>query len=134
MGRFTRQIKRVTMPSQPISFYWYPKCSTCIQAAKYLKAKKIETKTIDIVLTPPSTAELKKMLLHYQNDLGKLFNTSGQVYREQNIKDKLKNMSTEEALQLLSKNGKLIKRPFLLGGNFGVVGFKEKEWDDKIES
>lgn len=77
---------------------------------------------------PPTLAELKKMLGYYEGNLGKLFNTSGQVYREMKLGDKLKTMSESEALALLSKHGKLVKRPFVLGEKTGVVGFKEIEW------
>ena len=68
------------------------------------------------------------MLSFLDGDLKKLFNTSGQLYRELEISKKLPDMTTEQALALLSKNGKLIKRPFILASDFGMVGFKENEW------
>lgn len=76
--------------------------------------------------------ELKQML-NYQNcSLKKLFNTSGLVYKEMGLKDKLPHLSIHQALTLLSQHGMLVKRPFLLGDNFGLLGFKETEWSLKI--
>ena len=72
------------------------------------------------------------MLSHYDGEIKRLFNTSGQVYREFGIKDKLKAMSDTEAVDLLSQHGKLIKRPFLLTKDVGLVGFKEEEWQSAL--
>lgn len=108
--------------------YSYKKCSTCVKALKFLDKKKIEAKVVDITEQPPSKKELEVMLKNYNGELKKLFNTSGVAYREQNIKDKLPTMSKADALKLLSSNGKLVKRPFLLNGDKGLVGFKEDEW------
>ncbi len=111
-----------------MKFYEYKTCSTCIKAAKFLAAKKVNFERIPIVDQPPTITELKKMLL-FVGDIKNLFNTSGQLYRELNISEKVKNgLSDSEALELLAKNGKLIKRPFLLSDKFGVVGFKEETW------
>ena len=90
--------------------------------------KKIFYDRIAIVETPPSKSELKKMLAHYDGQLGKLFNTSGLVYREMKLGEKLKTMTIDQALSLLASNGKLIKRPFALSESIGLVGFKENEW------
>lgn len=68
------------------------------------------------------------MLKYMDNESKKLFNTSGGDYKELGLKDKLSSMSIEEQLDLLSKNGNLVKRPFVLGDDFGFVGFKEEEW------
>lgn len=111
-----------------LKVYAYSGCSTCKNALKYLEKKKVPFEEIPIVNQPPTLAELKKMLGYYEGNLGKLFNTSGQVYREMKLGDKLKTMSESEALALLSKHGKLVKRPFVLGEKTGVVGFKEIEW------
>lgn len=78
--------------------------------------------------TPPSVAELKKMLGFLKGDFKKLFNTSGLQYRELGMSEKMKTLSAEQAIALLSKNGKLIKRPFFLTESHGAVGFKEDEW------
>ncbi len=108
--------------------YEYSNCSTCKSALKFLEKKKIAFEAIPIVDQPPTVAELKKMLAFYDGKIGKLFNTSGVQYREMKLGEKLPTMSESEALTLLSKNGKLVKRPFLLGSDVGLVGFKEDEW------
>ena len=112
--------------------YEYSNCSTCKKALKFLTDKKISFEKIAIVEQPPTIKELKKMLGHLEKaggSLKNLFNTSGQVYREMEISEKLKaGMSEDEALKLLSQNGKLIKRPFLLTSESGTVGFKEETW------
>jgi arsenate reductase len=112
--------------------YEYANCSTCKKALKFLEARKVRYQRIAIVDHPPSLAELKKMLGFLESKgftFKKLFNTSGVLYRELGISDQLKNGMTEaEALALLSKNGKLIKRPFLLTAEGGAVGFDEAEW------
>ena len=77
---------------------------------------------------PPTVPELKRMLAFYGGDLPKLFNTSGQDYKALNMKDKLPKLSAGEALELLSRNGNLVKRPFVLAKDFGVAGFKPDEW------
>ena len=112
----------------PLKVYQYPRCSTCRKALKWLDSKSIDYVAVDITETPPSKKELAVMLGHYDGDLRRLFNTSGQAYRELGIKDKLAGMTKTAAIELLSSNGKLIKRPFLLAENHGLVGFKEDEW------
>ena len=114
-----------------LKVYEYEKCSTCRNALKYLDRKGVPYERIPIVESPPSRAELKKMA-GYVGDFRKLFNTSGQVYRELKLGERIKQMTEEEALGLLAGNGKLIKRPFVLGASQGVVGFKENEWKGKI--
>jgi len=110
--------------------YIYKKCSTCQKALRFLeqlKEKRVVT-IKEITVTPPSIEELQKML-HFQNrNFKKLFNTSGQLYRKLQLTEKLKEMPFDEALTLLSQQGMLVKRPFLLGKNFGLTGFKESEW------
>lgn len=108
--------------------YEYPKCSTCRNALKFLDQKKIGYEKIDITLQPPTKEELRAMLKHLGGDLKKLFNTSGVQYREMKLSEKVGKMSAEEAITLLSKNGKLIKRPFALSPTKGQVGFRESEW------
>ena len=110
------------------TLYHYPKCSTCRKASKFLDAQNISYKKIDIVENPPSKIELKKMLAHLDGQTKRLFNTSGELYREMGLKDKVADMKDDEAIELLAQHGKLIKRPFLLGKDGGVVGFKEDEW------
>jgi arsenate reductase len=114
-----------------LKVYEYAKCSTCQKALKFLDGKKIKYERIPIVDKPPSKAELKKMLTHLKEGGGSiknLFNTSGELYRSMKISEKLPKMSETEAIDLLAAHGKLIKRPFLLGPDFGMVGFKEDQW------
>lgn len=115
-----------------MKIYEYSGCSTCKKALKFLKDHGAKFEAIAIVETPPSKTELKTMVGYLRNqggDFKKLFNTSGVLYREMKIADRLKaGMSEAEAIELLSKNGKLIKRPFLLTKDSGAVGFKEDEW------
>lgn len=113
--------------TKDIKFYHYSKCSTCVKALKFLRAEGMEPELIDITEQAPSKAELKKMLGH-TGDIKKLFNTSGIQYRELGIAEKLKKMSEDQALDLLSKNGRLVKRPFVLWGNQGLVGFNDANW------
>lgn len=112
--------------------YTYAKCSTCRKAVKWLSEKEISFTEIPIRDQPPTKTELKKMLKAYGGELKRLFNTSGQDYRALGIKDKLGSMSDDEAIDLLAGNGNLIKRPFLLSGDVGLVGFKEDEWKAKL--
>ena len=107
--------------------YEYSKCSTCRKALKFLDAKGVSYETRPIVSAPPSRAELGRML-KLVGDLRKLFNTSGELYRELKMSEKLKTMGESEALDLLAEHGKLVKRPFVLAGDHGLVGFDEKAW------
>lgn len=110
-----------------VTIYEYAKCSTCRKALKFLDSKGVPYEKKPIVDTPPSRSELETMLGHV-GELKKLFNTSGELYRELKISEKLKTMSKDEALSLLSKHGKLVKRPFVLAGTTGLVGFDEARW------
>ncbi len=109
--------------------YVYSKCSTCQKALNFLTQKKIAFKRKEITETPPSLQELKAMLDYKAGDIKKLFNSSGQLYREWQLSEKLKSLSLEEALTLLSQHGMLVKRPFLIGEGIGLTGFNEKEWE-----
>jgi arsenate reductase (glutaredoxin) len=115
-----------------VKVYEYKSCSTCQKALKYLDKKGVKYERLPIVDQPPTKAELEKMLGHLEAQGGSfknLFNTSGQQYRELGIADRIKaGMTSGEAIALLAKNGKLIKRPFLLTSNAGAVGFKEDVW------
>ncbi|TAA71918.1 arsenate reductase family protein [Planococcus salinarum] len=111
-----------------MNFYWYPKCSTCQKAKKWLNANEVEFKEIHIVDNPPAKDELKAMVNASGIDLKKFFNTSGQRYRELQLKDKLAEMSEDEKLELLSSNGMLIKRPLAWDGAEATVGFKEETY------
>lgn len=111
-----------------LDVYAYQKCSTCRDALKWLTTRSIPHEVRPIRETPPTVDELKTVLAGTGGDIRKLFNTSGVDYRELGMKDKLPTMSEAEALKLLSSNGNLVKRPFVLGDGKTLVGFKEAEW------
>jgi arsenate reductase len=115
-----------------LTVYTHAKCSTCRDAVKWLRAHNIAFAEKPIRETPPAPAELRALLALQRGQLRRLFNTSGQDYRELGLKDRLPAMSEAEAFKLLSTNGNLVKRPFVLGrtkgGEAGLVGFKPKEW------
>ncbi len=113
-----------------VKIYEYSKCSTCRKALKYLDAHKIPYDKIPIVDQPPTKKELKTALARLDGDLRKLFNTSGTQYREMQLSAKITTMTVKEGIDLLSKNGKLVKRPFVLTQDKALVGFKEALWDE----
>ena len=110
--------------------YAYKNCDTCRKAKKFLEAEGIDFELIPIREQPPTKSELKAMLACYKGNIRKLFNTSGGDYKSMNMKEKLPGMSNSEAIDLLSKNGNLIKRPFGLLGKIGTVGFNKTIWED----
>jgi arsenate reductase (glutaredoxin) len=112
--------------------YIYSKCSTCQNALKFLKLRNVSFVRKEIVEIPPSVEELRRMLDYMGGNLKKIFNSSGQFYREMQLTEKLKSMSEEDAILLLNQHGMLVKRPFLLGDDFGFLGFKEIEWPRKM--
>jgi arsenate reductase len=126
------RIKRIfridTLSRMKVRIYEYAKCSTCRNALKFLDRRKVDYEKLPIVDTPPTKAELRKMLAAQGGNVKKLFNTSGEVYRAMKIGERLPSMSDTEALDLLASNGKLIKRPFVFAGDNGLVGFKEEDW------
>jgi arsenate reductase len=111
-----------------LTVYAYQKCSTCRDALKWLASHGIPHEVKAIRETPPTVAELKTVLTATGGDLRKLFNTSGVDYRELGMKDKLPAMNEAQALEVLSANGNLVKRPFAVGDGKALVGFKEAEW------
>ena len=112
-----------------LKVYAYANCDTCRKALKFLKAHEVAHTVIPIRETPPSKAELKKMLGYLDGNLRALFNSSGGDYKALNLKDKLPSMSEAEAIALLAENGNLVKRPFALGDGAGTVGFSESAWE-----
>lgn len=114
--------------------YQHLKCSTCQKAVRFLKERKIEFISKDITAEPPSIKELQTMLDFQKGNINKLLNTSGQLYREMQLSQKLKDMLLSEILALLNCHGMLVKRPFLLGTNFGLTGFNETEWSVVLEN
>lgn len=115
-----------------MKIYTYTKCSTCRKATKWLNEKNIDFEEIAIRETPPSVGELWQML-KFVGEIKKLFNTSGMDYRALGMKDKLPSMTEAEAVELLASNGNLIKRPFLIHSENGMVGFKEEVWAEFFE-
>jgi arsenate reductase len=112
--------------------YHYPQCSTCKKALKWLTAHDITIELIDIVKHPPSKRELRDVLTSAGVPLKKLFNTSGASYRDGKFGERLPSMSEAEALDALAADGKLIKRPLVLGKGFALVGFEEAAYDEKL--
>ena len=110
--------------------YIYPKCSTCKKALKFLEDRNIECEIRNINEKPPTLKEFNEYNTIGKKEIKKYFNTSGILYKELNLKDKLLNMSDEEKIKTLISDGMLIKRPLLIGDNFVINGFKEKEWED----
>ena len=108
-----------------ILFIEYPRCSTCIKAKKYLQSLSVDFEDRHIVEDTPSKEELTNWWKQSELPLKKFFNTSGKLYKEMNLKEKLPAMSEEEQLELLSSNGMLIKRPLLISDKCVCVGFKE---------
>ena len=106
-------------------FIEYPKCTTCIKAKKFLKENNVEFIDRHIVEENPSKEELLKWIDMSGIEAKKFFNTSGKLYKEMNLKDKVKSITKEEAAELLSTNGMLVKRPILINGDKVLVGFKE---------
>lgn len=111
-------------------FIEYPKCSTCKKAKKYLDDNNISYEDRNIKDNNPTKDELKKYIELSNKDINNFFNTSGLKYRELNLKDKLKSMTFDEKLDLLSTDGMLVKRPIIVNGKNVLVGFKEKEWQE----
>jgi arsenate reductase len=107
-----------------VKVYQYSKCSTCRKALKWLQARGVSYDSVDIVTAPPKKAELQRALKSGL-PLKKLFNTSGQSYREGGWSDKLGKVTEAQALDALASDGKLMKRPFILSGDAILVGFDE---------
>lgn len=114
-------------------FIEYPKCTTCQKAKKWLDANNIAYTDRHIVENNPSYDELKEWYKKSGLPLKKFFNTSGLLYKELQLKDKLPAMSEEEQLKLLASNGMLVKRPIIVDGGLVMTGFQETEWAAKIK-
>jgi len=112
----------------PVLFVCYPKCTTCQKARKWLEGKNIEMTVRDIKLDNPTRTELEAWYKASGLPLKKFFNTSGNLYKELHLKDKLPAMTEAEMLDLLATDGMLVKRPILVSGETVLVGFKEADW------
>ena len=115
-------------------FIEYPKCSTCQKARKWLEAQGLAFTARHIKEDAPTADELKDWHIRSGLPLKKFFNTSGLVYKELGLKDKLPGISDEEQFALLASDGMLVKRPILVGDNFVLMGFREKEWAETLDT
>ena len=116
-----------------IRVYCYNKCSTCRKALKWLEDNNVQFEERAIVEENPTYEELKEWYAKSGLPLKKFFNTSGLIYKDMQLKDKLPTMTEEEQLRLLATNGMLVKRPLVVGDDFVLTGFKEKEWEEKLK-
>jgi len=113
-------------------FLQYPACSTCQKAKKWLTENNIEFTNRLIVEENPTAEELKAWIPRSGLPVKKFFNTSGQRYKELNLKEKVAKASDGELIALLATEGKLVKRPLLVGPDFVLVGFREEQWQEKL--
>ena len=111
------------------TFLHYPACGTCRKAKKWLDEHTVDYDPRLIVEDKPTVEELKRWIPLSGLPLKKFFNTSGVVYKEMSLKDKLPTLSEEEQIELLASNGKLVKRPLMVSEDKVLVGFKEAEWE-----
>jgi arsenate reductase (glutaredoxin) len=120
-----------------IKFYGAQNCSSCQKAFNFLVNHRYPVERIDIFAKPPTRKEMEEMLEFNGGNLRALFNTAGRVYQENNIKEKIVTMTKEQAFDMLAKNGRLVKRPFVLlekdGKKMGLVGFDPKVWKKALE-
>ena len=110
-------------------FVNYPKCSTCKKTRKFLEEKGVAFENRDIKEQNPTVDELKEWIAKSGLPVKKFFNTSGMLYRQMELKDKLPNMSEQEMIELLATDGMLVKRPILVSEDKVLVGFRQAEWD-----
>ena len=110
----------------------YRKCSTCLKALKWLEDHNVQFEERAIKEQNPTYEELKEWHQKSGMPLKKFFNTSGLIYKDMGLKDKLPTMSEEEQLKLLATDGMLVKRPLVVGEDFVLTGFREKEWEEKL--
>lgn len=115
-----------------MKFIQYPKCTTCQKAKKWLDDRGIVYEDRHIKEQNPTYEELKEWYVRSGLPLKRFFNTSGLLYKELQLKDRLPEMTEEEQLQLLATDGMLVKRPLVVADDFVLVGFKEKEWEGTL--
>lgn len=116
------------MTELSVIMFGYPKCGTCRSAQKWLEQAGLNLQVIDISINPPTVEQLKSYMALGDLPVSKLFNTSGILYKEMKLKDKLPHMELEEKLRLLSENGMLVKRPIVSDGSKVTVGYREEEY------
>ena len=131
MGNYDKIIKKYRMETKYMTLLiHYPKCTTCIKAKKFLQNNNIEFEERHIVDNNPTKEELTSWIKESNLEIKKFFNTSGKLYKELGLKDKLKSMTDEEKIELLSTNGMLVKRPILIKNSKVLVGFKEDQYKE----
>lgn len=113
-----------------VTFYWYPKCSTCRKAKKWLEDRNMTLNEVHIVDENPSKEELTNLYKTSGLELKKFFNTSGMKYRELGLKDKIATASDDELLEILASDGMLVKRPIVTDGKSVTLGFNEKQFEE----
>ena len=115
-----------------VFFLQYPKCSTCQKAKRWLDEHNVSYTARHIVEEKPTREERGEWYRKSKLPLKRFFNTSGLLYKEKDLKNCLPGMTEEEQLELLSENGMLVKRPLIVGENFVLIGFREKEWEESL--
>ena len=116
-----------------LTFLCYTRCITCIKAKKWLDENGIEYTFRDIKIDNPSVDEIKKWHKESGLDIKKFFNTSGNLYKSMNLKEKLETMTDQEKYELLASDGLLVKRPLLVSEEFVVTGFKQQDWEKLLK-
>ena len=124
-----KEVSQASPMNMSVLFLEYPKCTTCKKAKAWLEGNAVAFDDRHIVENNPTAEELKTWWQMSGLPLKKFFNTSGLLYKELKLKDKLPEMTEDEMIELLSTNGMLVKRPLIIGDDFVLVGFKEAEWD-----
>lgn len=113
-------------------FICYPKCTTCQKARKWLDDNKVQYEFRDIKEQNPTIDELKEWYEKSRLPLKKFFNTSGLLYKEQGLREKLQDMNEQDQLELLATNGMLVKRPIIVNKETILIGFKQEDWENKL--
>ena len=124
-----KEVSQASPMKMSVLFLEYPKCTTCKKAKAWLEMNAVAFDDRHIVENNPTAEELKTWWQMSGLPLKKFFNTSGLLYKELKLKDKLPEMTEDEMIELLSTNGMLVKRPLIIGEDFVLVGFKEAEWE-----
>ena len=115
-----------------MTFIYYPKCTTCMKAKKWLDDHHIDYIERHIKEENPSAIELQTWHRQSRLPLKKFFNTSGLLYKSLQLKDKLPGMTDDEMYSILASDGMLVKRPLIITQNKILIGFKEKEWEESL--
>ena len=136
MIKFKQILKEMTYGGYDIMnvlFLEYPKCTTCKKAKNWLTESGVEFTPRDIVKENPSKEEIKAWYEKSGLPLKRFFNTSGLVYKDLGLKDKLADMSEEEQIEILASNGMVVKRPLIVADDFVLIGFKQPQWEEKLK-